>query len=180
MPSMPRPRPPLVIAGTVALGVLLDQATKAWVRGGLAPGESWPAADAAIARVFAFTHVHNTGIAFGMFQGMNLVMLVVALVVIAAVLVWRHAHGAATPWLDLAVGLVVAGASGNAIDRVHQGYVTDFLDFRVWPVFNVADTCVFVGVVLLSVYLWRTERQVVGAGATSIEAPVAVAPDGRD
>ena len=149
----------LALFTTAAVVVLaLDQLTKARVRSGLPPGGSWPSADTTVGRFFSFTHVHNTGVAFGLFQGNSNVLLLVALVVVTSLLVYRQRMASTAVWPNLALGMIVAGAAGNAIDRVRLGHVTDFLDFKFWPVFNVADTCIVCGVLLLSVHLWREDR----------------------
>lgn len=153
------PRRLMVILGTAAAVIALDQATKAVVRDRLPPGGVWPDGDGGLSRLFTFTHVQNTGIAFGMLQGNNGVMLLVAGLVVVGLALYRRSLGRVPLLLDVALGLVIAGALGNAIDRVVVGHVTDFLDFKVWPVFNVADTSISTGVTLLVWHMWRSERE---------------------
>ncbi|MFN2251604.1 MAG: signal peptidase II [Anaerolineae bacterium] len=153
-----------LVLATAAAVVTLDQITKRLVLARLAVGASWPSADTALGRFFSFTHVQNTGVSFGMFQGYNPYMIVVALAVVVGVLVFRrHAakqrRGPEPPLLSIATGLIVGGAIGNLVDRVTIGHVVDFLDFKVWPVFNVADSSVFLGVVALTLYIWHDERE---------------------
>jgi signal peptidase II len=81
----------------------------------------------------------------------------VALVVVAGIFLYERQLPPAAVWPRLALGLVAGGAIGNVIDRFRQGYVTDFLDFKFWPVFNVADSCIVVGVLVLAAYLWRQD-----------------------
>ncbi len=98
------------------------------------------------------TYVRNTGAAFGIFPGMKHVFMVVALVVVVLIINY-HRQLTANSWLlHLAFGLQLGGAVGNLIDRLFLGYVIDFIDFRVWPVFNVADSAVVVGATLLVYY----------------------------
>jgi signal peptidase II len=137
---------------------LLDQVTKAAVIRKLPVGASWPSADTWFTRFFSFTHVENTGVSFGKFQGLGTWYALVPLSVVAGVLVYRRRLPDSDVWLNVASGLIVAGALGNVIDRLHIGHVTDFLDFKVWPVFNVADTSVFLGVVMITIHVWQTER----------------------
>jgi signal peptidase II len=105
----------------------------------------------------SWTHTQNTGAAFSLFQNGGLFFIVVAIVVSAVILYYapRLPPG---DWLSrVALGLQLGGAIGNLIDRLRQGYVTDFIHFQIpqigfdWPVFNVADSCIVVGVILLIV-----------------------------
>lgn len=141
----------------VAAAIVVDQVSKAYVVAHLALHESWMPLDF-VEPVFRFTHVHNTGAAFGMFPGGGMVFLVIALVVTAVILYYyRQIEGPA--WLiRLALGLQLGGAiSNNLIDRVRLGYVVDFFNVVYWPVFNVADSCIVVGVALLAFELLRDE-----------------------
>lgn len=143
----------------VALAALaLDQWTKYLVVSNLELYESW-APLPALAKLFTVHHVTNTGAAFGLFQNGSLVFAVVAIVVsVVIVLYYRHLPDG--EWLvRLSLGLQLAGALGNLIDRVRVGHVIDFLDFQVWPVFNLADASIVCGVILLAYLLLREERQ---------------------
>ena len=143
----------------VALAALaLDQWTKYLVVSNLELYESW-APLPALAKLFTIHHVTNTGAAFGLFQNGSLVFAVVAIVVsVVIVLYYRHLPDG--EWLvRLSLGLQLAGALGNLIDRVRVGHVIDFLDFQVWPVFNLADASIVCGVILLAYLLLREERQ---------------------
>lgn len=135
----------LLFAAT-ALGVIaFDQATKALVRDAMEVGESHPIIDGFL----WLTRVHNTGAAFGMFRGQRLILVFVALVVVAAI-VFVAAHLRPNSLLARsALALIAGGAVGNLIDRVMLGGVTDFLDLGWWPVFNVADMSLDIGVALL-------------------------------
>ena len=140
----------------VGLVVLADQWSKHVVRAGLAHGESWPAGEPLLG-LFRFTHVHNTGMAFGLFQGRGFLFLCIAAVVVTWLSLWQWRLPAGERGLRAILALMVAGALGNAIDRVHQGHVTDFFDFLVFPVFNIADSAISVGVALLAWQMWRAE-----------------------
>jgi signal peptidase II len=143
----------------VALAALtVDQWTKYLVVSNLELYESW-APLPALADLFTIHHVTNTGAAFGLFQNGSLVFAVVAIVVsVVIVLYYRHLPDG--EWLvRLSLGLQLAGALGNLIDRVRVGHVIDFLDFQVWPVFNLADASIVCGVILLAYLLLREERQ---------------------
>jgi len=131
----------------VLLVVFLDQLTKILMLRWLAEGQSIPV----IQDVFHFTLVYNTGIAFGLFHehGFFLLFLITASLVVLA-LVYR-AMSSQGILAKLSMVLIFGGAIGNWIDRVRVHAVIDFLDFRVFPVFNLADTSITLGVVC---YLW--------------------------
>ena len=136
------------------LTLVVDQISKRAVMTSLRPGESWNPV-AALERWVSLTYVTNTGAAFGLFPDYGAVFMVVAVVVIAAIILYyRHLPG--EQWLiQASLGLQLGGALGNLLDRLRHGHVIDFIDFKVWPVFNVADSSVFVGVVILAFYLLR-------------------------
>ena len=94
--------------------------------------------------IFHITVVHNTGAAFGILKGQPLLLMIISAAVVSAFLFILRHHSAA--W-----ALVIGGSLGNLADRLFFGYVIDFLDFRVWPVFNAADACICVGVACI---LW--------------------------
>jgi len=145
----------LLITG---LTILVDQASKAYVVDRLALHESWMPVDA-IAPIFRITHVHNTGAAFGMFPDGGSVFLIIA-VVVAGVILFYYRQIPEHAWLvRIALGLQLGGALGNVIDRVRLGYVVDFFNFEYWPVFNVADSSIVLGVVLLTFELLLEERR---------------------
>jgi signal peptidase II len=134
--------------------VVLDRATKAWARG-------WLAAHGPVkpAPFFWLNYVENTGAAFGLGRGSNAFFVALALALIGALIVWRRRLPADVPWTRLALSLVLAGAVGNLYDRVAYGFVVDFLDFRVWPVFNVADSAISVGACILAATMWFEDRK---------------------
>ena len=130
--------------GVVVLVLCLDQFTKLIVRQNLIRGESFPDSG-----LFSFTHVHNTGSLFGIFQGYNTPLIVASLLAII-LLIWiykTYAHKGLL--ISLALGLQLGGAIGNLIDRLVQGHVTDFFDVGIWPVFNIADSSIVVGLGVL-------------------------------
>lgn len=158
----------LLLAWVVALAILADQASKAYVVRHLGLYESW-APVSALERVFRFTHVHNTGAAFGLFPQGGVVFLIIA-VIVSAVILYYYRQVSSDGWLlRLALGLQLGGALGNVIDRVRLGYVVDFLDVWRWPVFNVADSCIVIGVGLLMLLMLREERRERRDAATNDE-----------
>jgi len=140
--------------GVAAAVVALDQLTKAVVAARMAPHESIPI----IPGLFALTYVRNTGAAFGIFAGRFMAVRVPFFLAVSALavvmLLWflRSTPGERR-WVVIACGAVVGGAIGNMIDRLAYGEVIDFLDVFVgayhWPAFNVADSAITLGVVVL-------------------------------
>jgi len=142
--------------------LILDQVSKIWVRSSLTLGESIPVLGKYF---FRLTHVENTGVAFGLKAGSPLFLILfngVASVIIAYLLL-RSGRGGANPFprtVRFGMALILGGAIGNLIDRIFFGRVTDFLDFDFpdfimtrWPVFNVADSSVTIGVTIWCLYL---------------------------
>ncbi|MBC7267061.1 MAG: signal peptidase II [Coriobacteriia bacterium] len=141
MPS----RPALRLVLTAGAVLAADQASKAAVRRWMALGDSRPVLDG----VLSLTHVRNTGAAFGIFPGAMAWFMLAAVVVLVGIAFvwWRHAPR--DRWTVLALGLIAGGAAGNLIDRAFLGGVTDFFDVHVWPVFNVADIALDLGVAVV-------------------------------
>jgi len=140
-------RPWLIAAATIGI----DQAAKLAVRATLAPAQSHPV----IPSVFHLTYVQNTGAAFGVLQGYPEVFIILSLVVAGWIIRELLRLRFRARRTDFALAMILGGAVGNLIDRVRFGYVVDFLDFRVWPVFNVADSCISIGVGLLLLSQFR-------------------------
>ncbi len=107
---------------------------------------------------FQFTNTRNTGIAFGQFQNNQTIVIALALIAITWMLIYFARSGGRHPLLPIAIGLLFGGAASNLFDRMTQGYVTDFLHIAQFPVFNLADTAITVGVILLVITLLSAER----------------------
>ncbi len=134
--------------------LVLDQSTKSVIVAWLDWGESWPAEG-----FLRFTHARNTGTAFSLFQGHSNILSIVAVFAVG-VLLWVYATtGAKSFILRVALGLQLGGALGNLLDRLQQGYVTDFLDVGPWPIFNVADSAISVGMVLMVWYFFSHREE---------------------
>jgi signal peptidase II len=158
----------LILFTFAGVVVGLDQVTKYWVRRNLDFQEFWAPWDWLLpyARI---VHWKNTGAAFGMFQNMNTVFMILA-VIVSIVIIYYFPRIPRSEWyLRLALCLQFSGAVGNLIDRIHQGYVTDFVSVGTFAVFNVADACISMGVVVMLIGLWFKERQT-KAEAEKIEA----------
>lgn len=140
-----RPRDGWFLALAAAI-VGLDQLTKWIIRGWLERGEAysliWP---------LKIVHVTNSGAAFGMFQGAGPLLVITSVVGMVAILVYLFNPGFAHPLMRLGLAFMLGGAVGNLIDRVAEGRVVDFVKVPNFPAFNVADSAITIGVVLL---LW--------------------------
>ncbi len=161
-------KPAVSLLVTAALVLAIDQATKAAARAYLAvapPVQLIPG-------IFELNYVHNTGAAFGLLAGMRPLFVLTSLVVLAGLaFVWLRYHPDGR-FIVIALGLVTGGTLGNLTDRVLAGRVTDFFYLHYWPVFNVADSAIVVGVAVLVVWLlFRPDE------ADKADAPD---PDARD
>lgn len=106
--------------------------------------------------IFHLTLVFNNGTAFGLLRGRNTFFILISTLIICAILLYILKNRAKDITLSLAAGLILGGALGNLFDRINFASVIDFIDFRVWPVFNVADSCVTAGIFLVA---WKLLRQ---------------------
>ena len=135
----------LVLLQLAALVFLIDQFSKFLVLEFLpVRGTSFPREG-----LFRFTHTHNTGSAFGLFQDQNTPLILASMVGIAVLVLIFHSQPRPGNLLRLSIGLQLGGAAGNLIDRFLLGHVTDFMDVGLWPVFNVADASIVTGLVIL-------------------------------
>lgn len=107
--------------------------------------------------IFHITLVYNTGTAFGLMKGLNAVFITVSCLVLFFLIAYIIRNNITDRAVALALGLIVGGAAGNLIDRIGLGYVIDFFDFRIWPVFNVADSAITIGVIILAWKLLCTQ-----------------------
>jgi signal peptidase II len=143
----------LSLVAIFGLVFFLDQWTKSWVRDNLAFGESirpleWLPPEVRI------LHWRNSGAAFGFFQEGAGIFTILA-VVVALLIIYYFPRIERGDWaLRVAMGLQLGGALGNLIDRLQHGYVTDFISVAQFPVFNVADTSITVGVIVLLLGIW--------------------------
>ena len=164
----------LLIAAVV---VALDQWSKRLIERNIPLGESL-APFPALEPWFRLVHWTNTGAAFGLLRGQAPLFIAIALVVIVVVLVYSRQLPAESWAVRICLGLMLGGAMGNLIDRLHQGgQVTDFLLFSLpvggrvyeWPAWNVADASIVVGTILLGIVLLRTEHAKAPAPTSSAE-----------
>jgi signal peptidase II len=150
--SAARGRPDALLFGVAGVTFAFDQLVKAAARRGLDAGASVPL----VGDWVRLTLVHNSGSAFGLISS-EWALIAVGAAVCAAVLAYAavgRGLGAA-PGRAVPMGLVLGGSLGNVLDRIRAGGVTDFIDLRIWPVFNLADIAITVGIGLLAIGLIR-------------------------
>ncbi|MCR5834259.1 MAG: signal peptidase II [Selenomonadaceae bacterium] len=125
--------------------VLLDQLTKAIVVKTMVPGQTV----SLIQDVFHLTYVLNPGAAFGILSNQRIFLLLIGAVLIVVTAYFYPMLKKASLCLQVGASMILSGAVANLIDRIQTGYVVDFLDFRIWPVFNIADIAIVSGMVLM-------------------------------
>lgn len=144
------------IAGLV---IAFDQWTKWLVRDHLAAFDIWPAHMPWLTQYIRIYPIHNRGAAFGMFQNLNWLFTILAILVSIAIIYYFPQVPRHEWYLRLALSLQLGGAVGNLIDRLVQGRVTDFISVGYFPVFNVADASISVGVAILVIGVWIRDSQ---------------------
>lgn len=150
----------LILFGVAGISIGLDQWTKWLVREHIAFGEQWlPEWLSWLSPYARFVHWSNSGAAFGMFQDGNQIFKVLAFVVIGAIIYYYPQIEKEGLYLKIAMGMQLGGAAGNLIDRLLKDEVTDFISVGTFPVFNVADASISVGVAVLLLGVWWQERQ---------------------
>ncbi|MDD3087397.1 MAG: signal peptidase II [Candidatus Omnitrophica bacterium] len=128
----------------VLLVLALDQLTKLIVTANLTLQDSIPL----IKGVFSLTLIHNRGAAFGIFKNQLHIFIFISLIAVALIYSMLKNNKSGKLY-SLSLSLILAGALGNLLDRVFLGYVIDFLDFHIWPVFNIADSAITCGTLIL-------------------------------
>jgi signal peptidase II len=142
------------LVAVAGAAVAADQATKAIVSSSLALGESVD-----VIGPLSIHHVQNSGIAFGLFPTATSGVIVLTAIAVTWMLVFFARSGGRHPILPVALGLLLGGSLSNLVDRVRLGHVTDFLDFRFWPAFNLADSFIVAGVAVLIGALLLADRE---------------------
>jgi signal peptidase II len=138
-------RPQWVALSAIAFAAIgADQLTKGLVRGRLELGE-----ESDVVGPFSIHHVQNTGIAFGLFPSATVLVTAFTALAVAWMLYFFARSGSRHALLPVALGFLIGGSASNLLDRLRLGHVTDFLDVRYWPAFNLADSFIVVGVVIL-------------------------------
>jgi len=131
--------------------IFLDQLTKLIIKSSLGLNQSTPI----IKNIFHLTYITNTGSVFGILKGWQLPLIFFSIIVIGFIFYYLNKIKEKEKLLQIFIGFILGATIGNLIDRVIFGHVIDFLDFRIWPVFNVADSFITVSVVFLIIYFWK-------------------------
>ena len=135
----------------LAAVLVVDQATKALVRGGVELGS-----EDSVFPLVTLVHTRNRGVAFGALEGQTALVAIVIALAVAALIAYFATHRD-RPWVWLPTGLLAGGAIGNVIDRAREGFVTDFIKLPSWPAFNVADMAITFGVLSLLLVAERSD-----------------------
>jgi signal peptidase II len=143
----------LALAAIALAAVAADQLTKHIVAGELTLDDG-----VHVVGPLWIRHVQNSGIAFGFFSQATAVVIVLTGIAVAWMLAFFARGGSRHPILPVALGLVIGGSVSNLVDRVRLGYVTDFIDVKWWPAFNLADSFIVVGVGVLLAVLVLADR----------------------
>ena len=162
----------LYVAILVIAAFALDQVTKLAVIRTVDLGTSWPSDG-----FFRITHVANTGSAFGLFGGQNLVLTIVSVAGIGVLVAFYRAHQEPGPFVRVSLALMLAGALGNLTDRLVNGHVTDFIDIGPWYIFNLADASIVTGVAVLAASILVRRAAVSPDDAVADAEPVGVSEE---
>ena len=130
--------------------ILLDQLTKYLTSKYMALHQSTPI----IKNILHLTYIQNTGAGFGILKGWNTILIFISLIIIGVILFYFD-RIIKEKQIHIPIALILGGAIGNLIDRIFLGHVIDFIDFRIWPAFNVADSCITIGALWLIIYFWK-------------------------
>tara|TARA_B100001750_G_C15338028_1_gene510787 strand:+ start:99 stop:578 length:480 start_codon:yes stop_codon:yes gene_type:complete len=133
--------------------IILDQLSKFLIIIFLPLGNSWPQEG-----ILRFTHARNTGAAFSLFQDQSLILSIVSVIAVIFILFVFKSINNPSLLIRITFGLQIGGAFGNLIDRFRLGYVTDFIDFGWWPIFNIADSSIVVGITIMIFYFLFTNE----------------------
>jgi signal peptidase II len=143
----------LALAAVAIAAIAADQLTKHLVSTKLGLGD-----EVHVVGPLSIHHVQNSGIAFGLFASATAAVIVLTALAVGWMLVFFARSGSRHPVLPVALGLVIGGSVSNLLDRVRLGHVTDFLDLKFWPAFNLADSFIVVGVAILLLALVAADR----------------------
>jgi signal peptidase II len=151
----------IIFLAVAALSIFLDQWSKGWLQTLMIPGQSIPETG-----FFRLTYAQNTGAVFSIFYGRTSILTYVSLFGALLILVYnfflaRNFQGLQTRWNKVALGFILGGTVGNLIDRFSLHYVRDFIDVGPWPIFNLADSSIVVGVIIFAFTILSSSRKTV-------------------
>ena len=132
---------------------MADQLSKLFIKTNFQLGQSWPHEG-----FLRLTYVTNTGTAFGLLRNQTMFLILASIIAVGFLVYFYRTHAVVRPVLRLSIGLQLGGAFGNLIDRLTEGAVVDFIDVGWWPIFNIADSSIVVGMTILIVTLLLFDR----------------------
>jgi len=143
----------VIIAAAFLAALVIDIVSKEWISARMGLHQSF----SVLGEFFRLTYLKNSGIAFGIFQGFSSLLLFVSLIVVVTLIFAFRGITRQKPVVLAAYGLILGGAIGNILDRIRFNSVRDFLDFGInaktrWPVFNAADSFIFIGILLIILF----------------------------
>ena len=133
---------------------ILDEATKQVIAVTMKPSQTIPL----LKNILHLTYVQNRGAAFGLFYGKHWILIPAGIALIT-VLFYYYFRYRESNWIRMPLGLIIGGSLGNIFDRIFRHYVVDFIDFRFWPVFNLADIMINIGVFLIVLRLMLSKEK---------------------
>ena len=157
---MPARSDTFALVGISATVAVVDQLAKSLVASAIGPGGPDSRVDV-IESWLALEYTQNTGAAFGMLSGLVPILTAASIAILVVLLMFYMRQASPPPWQTAAIGLISGGALGNLIDRVRLGHVVDFLSVGPWPNFNIADSAITVGVLIL---IWGLTRPATAIG----------------
>jgi len=137
----------ILIFSIIAIVVFLDQLTKYFIK---TAKPSFPI----IKNIFHITYATNTGAGFGILKNGTWFIILISFILLA-LFIYYYKKLPKQKYVQTNIALIIGGVIGNLIDRLSYGYVIDFLDFRIWPIFNIADSAITIGAILLIIYYWK-------------------------
>jgi len=143
----------ITIFSAALIVIFIDQITKFLIKTNFQLNQSLPL----IKNIFHLTYIRNFGAGFGILQQQKWLLILISIIVIGFIFYYFDRIKNEELLLQVLVGFVLGGTIGNLIDRITYGFVIDFLDFRIWPIFNFADSFVTIGVIGLIFYFWSKE-----------------------
>ncbi len=132
---------------------MADQLSKLFIKTNFQLGQSWPHEG-----FLRLTYATNTGTAFGLLRNQTMFLILASIIAVGFLVYFYRTHAVVRPVLRLSIGLQLGGAFGNLIDRLTEGAVVDFIDVGWWPIFNIADSSIVVGMTILIVTLLFFDR----------------------
>jgi signal peptidase II len=154
-----RPSRIILVVGVGVVVFVIDRVTKAWVSDNIPLGTARPV----VGDYVRIVHAQNTGAAFGLLPERTTLLSVLSVVAVLAIVYYYRQIASSSALVSATLGMQLGGAFGNLLDRVTQGYVVDFVDVGVGDVrfwaFNVADSSIVVGIILVTLALWYEERR---------------------